>query len=127
MRGAGDSTVHHQEPGTTEISNTLEKLLGYDVGSVERLLSPGRWCEKKKFETCLDGATFVGLPVLAKQDGTWAARDELSMANACVIVLTLHKDGSIESLEAESQLHSPIKDLSSGVAGITMIAPDTPA
>jgi hypothetical protein len=31
MRGASDSTAHHPEPGTTEISNPLETILGYDV------------------------------------------------------------------------------------------------
>jgi hypothetical protein len=49
------------------------------------------------------------------------------MANAPVIVPALRKDDSIESLEAESQQHNLIKDLSSGVAGITITAPDTPA
>jgi hypothetical protein len=49
------------------------------------------------------------------------------MANAPVIVATLRKDDNTESLEAESQQHIPIKDLSSGVAGITITAPDKPA
>jgi hypothetical protein len=126
-RGASDSTVRHPEPGTMDVPNPLEKVLGYDVGSLERLLSPGRWCEKKKFEICLDGVTFVGLPIFAKEDGSWAARDEPSMAKPPSIVPTLRKDDSIENLEAESQQHSPIKDLSSTVAGITITAPDTPA
>lgn len=126
-RGASDSTVRHPEPGTTELPNPLETVLGYDVGSLERLLSPGRWCEKKKFEICLDGVTFVGLPIFAKEDGTWAAREEPSTANAPMTVPTLRKDGSFETLEAESQQHSPVKDLSSNVAGITITAPDTPA
>lgn len=126
-RGASDSTVRHPEPGLTDIPNPLEKVLGYDVSSLERLLNPGRWCEKKKFEICLDGVTFVGLPVFAKEDGTWAARDEPSMANVPAIVPTLRKDDSVGSLEAESAQHSPIKSLSSSVAGITITAPDTPA
>jgi hypothetical protein len=126
-RGASDSTVRHPEPGATDNPNPLEKVLGYDVGSLERLLSPGRWCEKKKFEICLDGVTFVGLPIFAKEDGSWAARDEPSMAKMPSIVPTLRKDDSIENLEADSQQHSPIKDLSSTAAGITITAPDTPA
>jgi hypothetical protein len=126
-RGASDSTVRHPESGTADIPNPLEKVLGYDVGSLERLLSPGRWCEKKKFEIRLDGVTFVGLPIFAKEDGSWAARDESSVAKAPSIVPNLRKDDSIENLEAESQQHSPIKDLSSTVAGITITAPDTPA
>lgn len=126
-RGASDSTVRHPEPGLTDIPNPLEKVLGYDVGSLERLLSPGRWCEKEKFEICLDGVTFVGLPIFAKEDGSWAARDEPSMAKVSTTVPTLRKDDSMENLEAESLQHSPIKSLSSSVAGITITAPDTPA
>jgi hypothetical protein len=126
-RGASDSTVRHPEPGMTDIPNPLEKVLGYDVGSLERLLSPGRWCGKKKFEICLDGVTFVGLPIFAKEDGSWAARDEPSMAKVPSIVPTLRKNDSGENLEDESSQQSPIKSLSSSVAGITITVPDTPA
>ncbi|KAM0702874.1 hypothetical protein Q7P35_010306 [Cladosporium inversicolor] len=126
-RGASDSTVRHPEPGMTDAPNPLEKVLGFDVGSLERLLSPGRWCEKKKFEICLDGVTFVGLPVFAKEDGSWAARDEPSMANKPAIAPTLRKNDSADTMETESLQHSPIKSLSSSVAGITITAPDTPA
>jgi hypothetical protein len=126
-RGASDSTVRHPVPASKDIPNPLEKVLGYDVGSLERLLSPGSWCQKKKFEICLDGVTFVGLPIFAKEDGTWAARDEPPTTKVPGIVPTLRKDGSTETLEAESQQHSPVKDISSSVAGITITAPDTPA
>lgn len=127
QRGASDSTVRHPEPGTTANANPLEKILGYDIGVLEKLLSPGRWCEKKKFEICLDGVTFVGLPVFSKEDGTWAARDESVANTAPVAVPTLRKNDSIDTLEDESQEQSPIKDLSSSVAGITITAPDAPA
>ena len=126
-RGASDSTVRHPEPGMKDVPNPLEKVLGYDAGSLERLLSPGRWCEKKKFEICLDGVTFVGLPIFAKEDGSWAARDEPLMANVPAIVPTLRKNDSAETMEAESLQQSPIKSLSSSVAGITITAPDTTA
>lgn len=126
-RGASDSTVRHPEPGMKDVPKPLEKVLGYDAGSLERLLSPGRWCEKKKFEICLDGVTFVGLPIFAKEDGSWAARDEPLMANVPAIVPTLRKNDSAETMEAESLQQSPIKSLSSSVAGITITAPDTTA
>lgn len=124
QRGTSDSTVRHQDAGTAEVPNLSEKVLGYDVGSLERLLSPGRWCEKKKFEVCLDGITFVGLPIFAKEDGTWAARDEPSLGMPPAIVPNLRKDNSVDSLEAESQQHSPIKDLSSTVASIAITTPE---
>lgn len=124
QRGTSDSTVRHQDAGTAEAPNPLENVLGYDVGSLERLLSPGRWCEKKKFEVCLDGITFVGLPIFAKEDGSWAARDEPSLGMTPGIVPSLRKDDSLDNLEAESQQHSPVKDLSSTVASIAITTPE---
>lgn len=120
---------------STEESDPLGKVLGHEVGSLERLLSPGRWSEKKKFEICLDGVTFVGLPVFAKEDGMWAARDDgdagaSSQARPTHRTLRqLHKDSSFDTIEedsqSQSQQHSPVKDLSSSMAGITITAPDT--
>jgi len=130
----GDSSVCHD---TTESADPLGKVLGHDVGSLERLLSPGRWSEKKKFEICLDGVTFVGLPVFAKEDGTWAARDDGDAGassqprSAHRTLPQLHKDSSSDTIEEDiqsqiqSQQQSPIKDLSSSMAGITITAPDT--
>ncbi|KAL1586853.1 hypothetical protein WHR41_04040 [Cladosporium halotolerans] len=127
-RGASDTTVRHLGATSVDPANPLEKVLGYNVESLERLLSPGRWCEKKKFEICLDGVTFVGLPTYAKEDGTWATRDEPESRRTGPLGdpashPTLRKDDSLEDLEPESQQHSPVKDLSSGVAGITITAP----
>lgn len=131
-RGASDSTVRHIGTGTQNIANPLEKVLGYNVESLERLLNPGRWCEKKKFEICLDGVTFLGLPVYAKENGTWAARDDNDAvqqkhATEPALPPTLRKNDSIETPEADSQQNSPDKELASGMAGITITAPETPA
>ena len=128
-----DPSVCH---GTTGESDPLGKVLGHEVGSLERLLSPGRWSEKKKLEICLDGVTFVGLPVFAKEDGTWAARedgDAGASSQTCPAHRTLrqlHKDSSFDTIDEDSQSQSqsqqlsPVKDLSSSVAGITITAPD---
>ncbi|KAI7162870.1 hypothetical protein KC349_g1752 [Hortaea werneckii] len=51
-----------------------ETLLGYSIDSLEKLLSPGRWAERKKFEVCLNGLTFVGHPVYALPDGDWTLK-----------------------------------------------------
>jgi hypothetical protein len=121
---------------TAEESDPLGKVLGHEVGSLERLLSPGRWSEKKKFEICLDGVTFVGLPVFAKEDGTWAAREDGDVGASSQTrpahrtLRQLHKDSSFDTIEEDSQSQSqsqqlsPVKDLSSSVAGITITAPD---
>ncbi|RMY91839.1 hypothetical protein D0861_02832 [Hortaea werneckii] len=53
---------------------TDETLLGYSIDSLEKLLSPGRWSERKKFEVCLNGITFVGHPVFALPDGDWTSK-----------------------------------------------------
>jgi hypothetical protein len=129
-----DPSICHE---TTEESDPLGKVLGHEVGSLEKLLSPGRWSEKKKFEICLDGVTFVGLPVFAKEDGTWAARDEgdagvSSQARPAHRTLRqLHKDSSFDTIEEDSQNQSqsqqlsPVKELSSSMAGITITAPES--
>jgi hypothetical protein len=133
-QSASDPSVCHE---TTEESDPLGKVLGHEIGSLERLLSPGRWSEKKKFEICLDGVTFVGLPVFAKEDGTWAARDEgdagaSSRARPAHRTLRqLHKDSSFDTIEEDSQSQSqsqqlsPVKELSSSMAGITITAPES--
>lgn len=124
-------SVCHETP---EEPDPLGKVLGHEVGSLERLLSPGRWSEKKKFEICLDGVTFVGLPVFAKEDGTWAAREDGDAAASSQArpahrtLRQLHKDSSFDTIEEDSQSQSqqlsPVKDLSSSMAGITITAPD---
>ncbi|KAK0951189.1 Nitrogen permease regulator 3, partial [Friedmanniomyces endolithicus] len=43
-----------------DASSSSSDLLGYSVDSLERLLSPGKWAARKKFEICLDGITFLG-------------------------------------------------------------------
>ncbi|KAM0723250.1 hypothetical protein Q7P37_001451 [Cladosporium fusiforme] len=131
-RGASDSTVRHLGEATSDVANPLEKVLGYNVEILERLLSPGRWCEKKKFEVCLDGVTFVGLPIYAKENGTWVTRDEdhaelqKHVADPAIHP-ALRKTDSVDALEVDSQQQSPDKELASGVSGITITAPETPA
>ena len=49
-------------------------LLGYSEDSLEKLLSPGCWSDRKKFEVCLNGLTFVGYPLHADHDGSWARK-----------------------------------------------------
>ncbi|GAB7363871.1 hypothetical protein MBLNU230_g4435t1 [Neophaeotheca triangularis] len=46
-------------------------VLGLDVDMLERLLSPGKWCDRKKFEIKVDGWTFIGHPVYAYENGSW--------------------------------------------------------
>jgi predicted transcriptional regulator len=51
--------------------STPSALLGHSVETLEKLLSPGRWSDGKKFEISVDGVTFVGHPVYAFEDGRW--------------------------------------------------------
>ncbi|KAF2211557.1 hypothetical protein CERZMDRAFT_98439 [Cercospora zeae-maydis SCOH1-5] len=51
------------------------RVLGCSVGSLEKVLSPGRWCDGKKFEIKLSGLSFVGHPTYAPEDGAWAPTD----------------------------------------------------
>ncbi|WPG99211.1 nitrogen permease regulator 3 [Acrodontium crateriforme] len=57
----------------SKVDTTPARLLGYSVENLERLLAPGKWSDRKKFEVCLDGLTLLGHPVYAGQDGKWSA------------------------------------------------------
>ncbi|KAK5712878.1 Nitrogen permease regulator 3 [Elasticomyces elasticus] len=70
-----EADVYPTKQRGTENANA-EKLLGYSIDSLEKLLSPGRWSDKKKFEVCVDGITFVGHPVYAREDGEWSSKPQ---------------------------------------------------
>ncbi|KAK1063273.1 Nitrogen permease regulator 3 [Friedmanniomyces endolithicus] len=61
-----------------DASSSSDDLLGYSVDSLERLLSPGAWAARKKFEICLDGITFLGHPMYAREDGEWGSKSATS-------------------------------------------------
>ncbi|CAK4031238.1 Nitrogen permease regulator 3 [Lecanosticta acicola] len=67
--GSGDSPVDIRHVDDEACS---EQVLGHSVESLEKLLSPGRWCDGKRFEVCVDGLTFLGHPVYAPEDGNWS-------------------------------------------------------
>ncbi|KAK4957609.1 Nitrogen permease regulator 3 [Elasticomyces elasticus] len=71
----GEANVHPTKRRSTENGNA-ERLLGYSIDSLEKLLSPGRWSDKKKFEVCVDGITFIGHPVYARNDGEWSSKSQ---------------------------------------------------
>ncbi|KAF7186803.1 Nitrogen permease regulator 3 [Pseudocercospora fuligena] len=52
----------------------VSKVLGHSVESLEKVLSPGRWSDRKKFEINLDGLTFIGHPIYAAEDGLWGPK-----------------------------------------------------
>ncbi|KAK4635141.1 Nitrogen permease regulator 3 [Fulvia fulva] len=53
-----------------------ESVFGHSIDSLEKLLSPGRWCDRKKFEIRINRLTFVGHPVYSLEDGAWTAKDK---------------------------------------------------
>jgi hypothetical protein len=56
-----------------ELRTDDETVLGRSVDSLEKVLSPGRWSDQKKFEINIGGLTFLGHPVYAREDGDWSA------------------------------------------------------
>ncbi|KAK4506408.1 hypothetical protein PRZ48_000138 [Zasmidium cellare] len=66
---------------STSTSGT-DAVLGHSVETLEKLLSPGRWCEQKKFEICVKGLTFLGHPVYALADGEWTEKQADTAENA---------------------------------------------
>lgn len=53
-----------------------DTVLGFEVDVLERLLSPGRYCHRRKFEVTVDGWTFVGHPVYAYDNSNWTRQSE---------------------------------------------------
>lgn len=70
------TTVNGDHPETTRVGengeSSSDRILGYAVDSLEKVLSPGRWCDGKRFEVCINGVTFLGHPVYAPEDGNWS-------------------------------------------------------
>ena len=86
------------------------KVLGYAVDTLEKLLSPGRWSDRKKFEICLDGTTFVGHPVYANEDGIWST--------------TASAAGQKKPLQPTG--HATVDDAEQDFSDIIIHAPDNP-
>ncbi|KAK3071253.1 Nitrogen permease regulator 3 [Teratosphaeriaceae sp. CCFEE 6253] len=69
-----DKTVPKDAPARRlQAMSPSETVLGYHIDSLEKLLSPGKWSDGKKFEVALDGITFVGHPVYAGESGEWSS------------------------------------------------------
>lgn len=68
---------HTEEPRNHRLSSGEEShdtFLGCSVESLEKLLSPGRWSDGKRFEVCVDHTTFIRHPVFAREDGSWSSK-----------------------------------------------------
>lgn len=97
---------------------SADTILGFSEETLQRMLSPGCWSDRKKFEICLDRLTFVGHPIYAAQDGSWARKhthsDEVS------------KTDRRSSTPTPSRPEEDIGDTQTSI-GITITEPRTPA
>ena len=96
-------------------------VLGFSEDSVEKLLSPGCWCDRQKFETSLDGLTFIGHPIYAAQDGSWAHKHTHDT--------TPRKQDARNTTQSESAL-AVLENIGENDVerpGITITEPKTPA
>ena len=66
-RSANNSRRTHGQTG-------LDGILGFSEDGLAKLLSPGCWCDRKKFEISVGRLTFVGHPMHADHDGSWARK-----------------------------------------------------
>ncbi|KAF2771002.1 hypothetical protein EJ03DRAFT_52109 [Teratosphaeria nubilosa] len=110
--------------GTSE-----EKLLGYSIESLERLFSPGRWSDGKKFEVCLGRVTFVGHPVYATGEGDWSGKDPDDYAEKQHEVNQHGNDegsSSASGQKAPVPLNDELHEMRAQTASITITAPETP-
>ncbi|TKA39173.1 hypothetical protein B0A54_08482 [Friedmanniomyces endolithicus] len=95
-----------------DASSSSDDLLGYSVESLERLLSPGAWAARKKFEICLDGITFLGHPMYAREDGEWGPKSATSRRR---------------SIPAPSPCRDGDGQATAETTNITITAPGSPA
>lgn len=69
-----DDDVYTVKRGTQDTSNwkpSWEPLLGLGEDGLVSLLAPGRAWHKRRFELGINGLTFLGRPVYAREDGFW--------------------------------------------------------
>ncbi len=67
-------TVKYTTQPMPDIGAAKNEVFGFSEETLQKLLSPGCWSDRKKFEISLDGLTFVGRPMWAAQDSTWLRR-----------------------------------------------------
>jgi len=98
-----------------------EKLFGYNIEMLESLMSPGRWSNRKKFEVCLEGVTFVGHPIFADASGNWSKENGASSGN-----IDLQHD-NIDDTDGASDWVPLTHDgtFAHQTANITLAAPDS--
>ncbi|KAK4902106.1 Nitrogen permease regulator 3 [Elasticomyces elasticus] len=111
-----DAAVHPMKQRGTENGNA-ERLIGYSIDSLEKLLSPGRWSDKKKFEVCVDGITFVGHPVYARNDGEWSSKPQARREHDLLNKNVQEIRNGVTSFERDP----------SDTANITVTAPGSPS
>ncbi|KAK5717941.1 Nitrogen permease regulator 3 [Elasticomyces elasticus] len=111
-----DAAVRSTKQRGTENGNA-ERLLGYSIDSLEKLLSPGRWSDKKKFEVCVDGITFIGHPVYARNDGEWSSKPQAHREQDLLNKKDQDVRSGVTSFERDP----------SDTANITVTAPGSPS
>lgn len=105
----------------TSNSTGVDDILGFSEDSLEKLLSPGCWCDRQKFEVNLDSMTFVGHPIYAAQDGSWAHKHTHETTPRKKVDKTITHSESAPLNRGESYTNEGEQP------GITIIEPNTPS
>lgn len=81
--GNGGEACRHlgEDTSNADDDRDCETLFGYNFETLESLMSPGRWLNRKKFEVSLEGMTFVGHPVFADASGNWSKENAVNNSN----------------------------------------------
>ena len=98
-----------------------ERILGYRIDSLEKLLSPGRWSDRKKFEVCVDEITFVGQPIYADEEGKWSKKQVDRQVRGDVAGRTVK--ASTEHLRTSTIYEADAA--TENAANVTIAGPDT--
>lgn len=67
--GLNGRTGNKGKDGEREVE--WENVLGFRAEALEKMLSPGRAFNKRRFEVGVEGCVFVGAPMFVREDGGW--------------------------------------------------------
>lgn len=105
--------------GPHKVITASSTILGYSEETLQRLLAPGCWSDRTKFEICLNELTFLGHPIYAAQEGRWDKKHTHEETHAP------KKDQRGSTPTPKTRAEQDFADMQTTV-GITITEPKTP-
>lgn len=96
-----------------------QSIFGHSIEVLEKILSPGRWCDGKKFEICVNGRTYLGHPVYALEDGNWSPKPPAEALATAAAAIKPHYGEYHMYLDPGSLASTPPKPIGDTVRDFT--------